>query len=227
MLPKFDLHVHTFYSDGSSSVESVLEEAQRKKLEAVAITDHGPGLSVGAEARKLLQLFQEVKRMREETGFRILGGVESNISPEGGLDLEEGVLRELDLVVAGIHYLRARDCRVQAEEYLEAVRRALRPPSFRILAHPLYYNKSLLPWISREEMEEFVEELANAEVAVELNSKYRAPDREFLQECLRRGVKLSVGTDAHHPAEVGTVEWQLTLLRRLGARREDLILDFL
>ncbi|MEM2265675.1 MAG: hypothetical protein QW687_02425, partial [Candidatus Hadarchaeales archaeon] len=102
-----------------------------------------------------------------------------------------------------------------------------RSRSFRILVHPLYYNKSLLPWIPREDMEEFVEELAGAEVAVELNSKYRTPDKEFLQECLRKGVKLSIGTDAHHLGEVGAVEWQLSVLRKLGVKREDLILDFL
>jgi putative hydrolase len=227
MVPKFDFHVHTLYSDGSSSPELVLETALTRGLEAVALTDHGPGLSVGADSPKLLQLSEEVRRMREESGFRILGGVESNISPDGTLDLEEKILRQLDLVTAGVHYLNSKECRAQAGEYLRAVREALRSRAFRILVHPLYYNKSLLPWIAREELEEFVEELAEAEVAVELNSKYRAPDREFLQECLRRGVKLSVGTDAHHPEEVGAVEWQLTLLRRLGAEREDMILDFL
>lgn len=227
MIPRFDFHVHTTYSDGSTPSELVLEAAAERSLEAVAITDHGPGLSVGAEAPKFLQLSEEVRRMREESEFRILAGVESNIDPSGSLDLDSEILRKLDLVTAGVHYLNSRDCRTQATEYLRAVREALRSRSFRVLVHPLYYNKSLLPWIPREEMEEFVEELAEAGVAVELNSKYRAPDREFLQECLRRGVKLSMGTDAHHRDEIGAVEWQLSVLRRLGARREDFILDSL
>lgn len=206
-------------------MERVLEEAQSRGLEAVAVTDHGPGLSVGAEAPKFLHLLREVRRMREENGFEILAGVESNITPDGALDLGKEVLEKLDLVTAGVHYLDSKDCKTQAVEYLRAVRGALR--SFRILVHPLYYNKSLLPWIPREEVEEFTEELAEAGVAVELNSKYHAPDKEFLRECLRRGVKLSIGTDAHHAQEIGAVDWQLSLLRRLGARREDLVLDFL
>ncbi|TDA33477.1 MAG: hypothetical protein DSO03_00040 [Hadesarchaea archaeon] len=227
MIPKFDFHVHTIYSDGSASSDLILEAAAGRDLEAVAITDHGPGLSVGAEAPKLLQLSEEVHRMRKESGFKILAGVESNISPDGVLDLDSEILRKLDLVTAGVHYLNSKDHKTQAMEYLRAVRGALRSRSFRILVHPLYYNKSLLPWIPREDVEEFVEELAGAEVAVELNSKYRTPDREFLQECLRRGVKLSIGTDAHHLGEVGAVEWQLSVLRKLGVKREDLILDFL
>jgi len=37
---KIDLHVHTWYSDSDGSVSEVLEEAQRKGLDGLAITDH-------------------------------------------------------------------------------------------------------------------------------------------------------------------------------------------
>ncbi|MCD6325426.1 PHP domain-containing protein [Candidatus Bathyarchaeota archaeon] len=40
MILKIDMHVHTSYSDSSGSVDEVLEEAQRKGLDGVAITDH-------------------------------------------------------------------------------------------------------------------------------------------------------------------------------------------
>ena len=35
-----DLHTHSFYSDGSSSPRTLLEEARRKGLDAAALTDH-------------------------------------------------------------------------------------------------------------------------------------------------------------------------------------------
>ena len=35
-----DLHTHSFYSDGSASPRELLEEARRKQLTAVALTDH-------------------------------------------------------------------------------------------------------------------------------------------------------------------------------------------
>ena len=40
MILKIDMHVHTWYSDSSGSVSEVLEEAQRKGLDGLAITDH-------------------------------------------------------------------------------------------------------------------------------------------------------------------------------------------
>ena len=35
-----DLHMHTTYSDGSNTVEEVLEKAEKLKLEIISITDH-------------------------------------------------------------------------------------------------------------------------------------------------------------------------------------------
>ena len=37
---KIDLHVHTVYSDGSGTVEQVLDTARRRGLDGLAITDH-------------------------------------------------------------------------------------------------------------------------------------------------------------------------------------------
>lgn len=37
---KIDLHVHTWYSDSSGSVEDVIKAAKRKGLDGLAITDH-------------------------------------------------------------------------------------------------------------------------------------------------------------------------------------------
>lgn len=37
---KIDMHVHTWYSDSTASVDAVLDVAQRKGLDGIAITDH-------------------------------------------------------------------------------------------------------------------------------------------------------------------------------------------
>jgi DNA polymerase III alpha subunit (gram-positive type) len=38
-----DYHTHTYYSDGVSSVEDMVEAAIKKGLKTIAITDHGSG----------------------------------------------------------------------------------------------------------------------------------------------------------------------------------------
>lgn len=37
---EIDLHIHSYYSDGTMSPEEILEEALKKKLKMAAITDH-------------------------------------------------------------------------------------------------------------------------------------------------------------------------------------------
>jgi histidinol phosphatase-like PHP family hydrolase len=83
----------------------------------------------------------------------------------------------------------------------------------------------LLPYLTQEDIEDFVKLAAGRGTAMEVNVKYRAPSEDFLQLCLREGVKLSVGSDAHHPADVGKVGWALSALNKVGAKREDLILE--
>jgi putative hydrolase len=39
---KYDLHMHTTYSDGKSSMEENVKAAIAHNLDMIAITDHGP-----------------------------------------------------------------------------------------------------------------------------------------------------------------------------------------
>jgi predicted metal-dependent phosphoesterase TrpH len=90
---KIDLHLHTVYSDGHGTVEEVLEEAEVKGLDGLAITDHGtldgyfkaksyntdlfilPGFEASTDAGHVLvlgleQLPPRVKKVRYETLVR-------------------------------------------------------------------------------------------------------------------------------------------------------------
>jgi len=64
------MHVHTCYSDSSGSVSEVLEEAQRKGLDGVAITDHktiqGAYEAIKRRSRLIVIPGQEVKTKQSE-----------------------------------------------------------------------------------------------------------------------------------------------------------------
>jgi len=74
-----DLHIHTIHSDGSSTVEEVLDAASRKGLAAIAITDHDCldaypaamelGARMGIEVIPGLELSSEI----QGTDLHILG----------------------------------------------------------------------------------------------------------------------------------------------------------
>lgn len=228
MLRKFDFHTHTLYSDGDATALAMVEAAEARGLVAVALTDHGPELSVGISRDSIPSMLRDAALAREDAGIKVLAGIEANIVGDGeALDIDEKLIEKFDVVLAGLHTMRvaSSDPSELAREYLNIVTRVLERQSVDILAHPFQFRLYLAPYLTREELEEFIELVARKNVAIELNSKYRVPDRDFLQACLREGVKLSVGTDAHTTTEVGRVDWPMAMLKRVGAREEDLVLE--
>ena len=53
-----DLHIHTYYSDGTMSPKEVVEDAKRKNLGIIAITDHD-----------VLDSYEELKVEAEKAGI--------------------------------------------------------------------------------------------------------------------------------------------------------------
>jgi predicted metal-dependent phosphoesterase TrpH len=62
---RYDLHCHTLYSDGSMSVEEILQLAKDVGLSGLSITDHD---TIGA--------YPKAFSVAEKLGLRIVPGVE-------------------------------------------------------------------------------------------------------------------------------------------------------
>lgn len=228
MLAEFDFHTHTSYSDGEGEAIAVVELAEARGLEAVAITDHGPEHEYGVPLRKIASLLRDIELAGRSAGIKVLKGMEANVvDRSGNIDLSEELTGKLDLLLVGIHGLKgfAGNQADLAMAYLETATNVIMRQRVDVFAHPFYFNGYLVPYIPPEEIERFIMLAAERGVAMELNLKYRVPERDFLEPCMREGVKFSIGTDAHSVTEVGKIDWMLSMLRRLGAKRDDLILD--
>ena len=226
-MQKFNFHTHTLYSDGECLASGIAEAAEASGLTAVAITDHGPELSVGISPGKIPLMLQDIETAREDANIPVLAGMEANVvNVSGAIDLDEEIIKKLDILVIGLHTLGGAPTQEElAKNYLLAITNAMRRQRADVVAHPFRLHSYLAPYLSPEEIDEFVKLAAEKGIAIEINSKYRVPDEELLRACLREGVKLSIGTDAHTAAEVGMVDWQMAVLRRIGARQEDLVLN--
>ena len=222
---RFDFHTHTLYSDGECLASSIAEVAEASGLAAVAITDHGPELSVGIDPAKIPLMFQDIEGAREDANIPVLAGMEANVvNIDGAIDLDDEVIKKLDILVIGLHTLGTPMQEELAKNYFLAIMNAMRNNRVDVIAHPFRLHNNLAPYLSLEDIDEFVKLAAKKGVAIEINSKYRVPSEEFLRACLKEGVKLSIGTDAHTTAEVGMVDWQMAMLKRIGASEDDLIL---
>ena len=195
-------------------------------MAAVAITDHGPELSVGIDPAKIPLMLRDIESAREDANIPVLAGMEANVvNVDGAIDLDDEVIKKLDILVVGLHTLGITMQEELAKNYFLAIMNAMRKNRVDVVAHPFRLHNNLAPYLSPEDIDEFVELAAETGAAIEINSKYRVPDEELLRACLREGVKLSIGTDAHTAAEVGMVDWQMAMLKRIGAKEDDLILN--
>jgi putative hydrolase len=202
-----DLHMHSNWSDGGSPIEEMMYAARDLGHEYVALTDHSPRLTVarGLSPERLREQMQIVKRLNEEMApFRILTGIEVDILDDGGLDQEEELLAELDIVVASVHSKLRMDKAAMTRRMVMAVAN----PHTDVLGH---CTGRLLSGRGRAESDfdaEIVfEACAQFGVAVEINSRPERldPPMRLLELAMERDCIFSIDTDAHAP---GQLEWQ-------------------
>ena len=130
-----DLHMHTTYSDGRDSVETMIASCHALGYEYMALTDH----STGAMAARTLG-YDEIAKQREEIdalrdrfpGLNILHGVEVDIIADGRLDFDDELLGRFDIVLASLHERRGDDPERLTARSLAAIRH----PLVNILCHP-------------------------------------------------------------------------------------------
>jgi len=106
---KGSLHNHSNWSDGKGSLEEIATHMENLGLAYWAITDHSKSSvqANGLSAERLREQILEIKKVNEKfaargSGFRLLAGSEVDIL-KNGLDFDDELLAELDVVVASLH----------------------------------------------------------------------------------------------------------------------------
>jgi len=129
-----DLHTHSTWSDGGSPVEEMMATARRLGHEYCAVTDHSPRLTVarGLTSARLRDQIAMVDDLNSCLApFRALRGIEVDILEDGGLDQEDALLGELDVVVASVH----SKLRSDSETMTHRMVRAIANPRVNVLGH--------------------------------------------------------------------------------------------
>ena len=201
-----DLHAHTSWTDGSSTIEAMARAARDLGREYLAITDHGPDLPVtgGLQAADLRRQAAEIRKVeRRLGGIRLLAGVEAGIRPDGTLDLDDAVLGELDLVGAAVHshFDQAR------AEMTRRLVRAVENPRVHVLCHPLCRALGRRRPVDVD-FETLLAACVRTGTVLEIDAQ---PDRLDLPDGLVRaavhaGARIAVDSDAHAPAQLRFVE---------------------
>lgn len=221
-----DLQMHTQWSDGSGTVLEMGEAAAERGYHYIAITDHSKGLKIAggmneAQLRKQGVEIRKANRLLAQAGAKttVLASLEMNLNPRGEGDMDPAALASLDMVLGSFHSaLRTKED--QTARYLAA----LRNPDIQILGHPRgrIYNYRLG---LKADWNRVLGEAARLDKAVEIDSY---PDRQDLNLALlkiarQEGVRISLGTDAHHPWQLAFIELGLAAALKAGIPAERVI----
>ena len=217
-----DLHSHTTASDGAESIEAMAEAAAAKGYEYLAITDHSKGqvIANGLTAERLLKHVKEIRKHSGKHGIKLLAGCEVDILADGRMDFEESILAELDFVVGSPHISLKQD----DDKATDRLLRAIETRYVNIIGHPtgrlINSRNGLSPNFARL----FKAAAANG-TAMEINASWPRLDLNHVnaRAAIEAGVLLSINTDAHSIEDFEQMHWGITVARRAGATKENVI----
>ena len=120
-----DLHMHSDWSDGRSTIDAMVSAAEALGYEYVAITDHSvsSGIARGLDVNRLERQRDALAAVREaHPGITVLHGAEVDILHDGSLDYPGRRARTLDVVLASLHDPADHDGTRLTDRYVRAMR---------------------------------------------------------------------------------------------------------
>ncbi len=220
---KGTLHMHTVASDGTATLEEMVEAAKGLGLSYIGVTEHSQTASYarGLEPDRVQQESGLIDRLNgREDGFTIFKGIESDILPDGSLDYPDDVLASFDFVIGSVH----SSFTMKEKEMTDRICRALENPYLDILGHPT--GRLLL---AREpyavDMDRVMRCAAENGKAIELNAHpYRLDiDWRLLPRAKELGIKIAICPDAHSTKELAYTFYGLGAARKGWLGKVDIL----
>jgi len=217
-----DLHVHTVSSGHAySTFEEYAARAKSIGLAAFAITDHGPSMPGGPHIYHFSNLRMIPKIFN---GVRIFRGVECNIiNDQGGLDLPDDVLEELDVVMVAFHPRVGYESGGE-EANTKVLLKAIANPHVNVIAHPgnPMFPVSISKTVSAAKERGVVLEINNSSFT---GSRMGSWDRclEVAREVKRQDWLVTIGSDSHISTMLGTFDKALELVKVAGLSDDNIV----
>lgn len=219
-----DLQVHSESTDGTATMEEMARAAKEFGLSYIAITDHTKSLALasGLDENELLEQAGRIAELNDRLkgSFRILSSAEVNVMKDGSLDISSNVLDKLDIVGAAIH----SNFNLPVEAQTERLVKAAKNPSVDILFHPtgrLINKREGYP----VDIEKVIEVARDTDTILEIDAHYDRLDLkdEYVRMAMKKGAKLVIDSDAHHPIHYAYLVFGIAQARRGWATQMDVL----
>ena len=222
---KGSLHNHSNWSDGHESLEEIAEHMSGLGLAYWAVTDHSKasfqanGLDE-ARVEKQLKEIAAVNQKLKDAGnsFRLLSGIEVDVLKKG-LDFEDDLLAQLEVVVASLHVAGSDE-----KDNTKRLIAAAENPHVHMLGH--LSGRLLLERAPQKlNQQAVIDACAETGTWIELNANpYRLDlDWRHWQYAKSRGVKCVINCDAHRAEHAGFLRIGTAIARKGWLAKEDVV----
>ncbi len=211
-----DLQMHSEWSDGSPTLDEIVEACVARGYRFAAVTDHSYGLKIagGMSMDTATDQWRAIDRLNATASgrFRLIRGIEANIGTDGALDLSADEAAQFELVLAAPHS-RLRKIDDQTGRLLAAIR----TPHVHVLAHPRGRISGSRAGVMARWDEVFAE-AAHCGVAIEIDGDPARQDLDhtLATQALAAGCLFALDSDAHTTLQLRYAETALAHARLAG-----------
>lgn len=217
MIDVLDIHTHTLASGHAyNTINEMAAQARLLGLDVLGITEHAPAMPGTCHEF----YFSNLKAVpRVINGQKLLLGVELNLlDRDGHVDLQEGIIREMDVCIASIHPpCFQEDC--SSEAVTNAYLNACENPYITIIGHP---DDGRFP----VDYEQLAIKAKETGTLLELNQGSLQPGsfrkntvenaRVMLHYCEKYGASVIMDSDAHVFTQLGNHTCATQLIQETG-----------
>ena len=218
-----DLQMHSEWSDGSQTLDDIIQTGIERGYTHSAVTDHSYGLPIagGMPMAQVTLQHRDIDALNAKYAgrFRLLKGIEANIRADGSVDMTPSELAQFEIVVAAPHSA-LRSATDQTARMVAAVQ----TPGVHILGHPRGRMYGSRPGVTADWDTVFAA-AARRGVAVELDGDSARQDLDYdlARRALARGCLFAIDSDAHAADQWWMAETGLAHARIAGIPRARVI----
>jgi len=215
-------HVHSTYSDGKSTLEEMIAEAERLKLEYVGISDHSQSAfyANGMKPDRVKKQRKEIDRLQKKYKIRIFHGIESDILKDGSLDYTKPVLASFDFIIGSIH----SSFNLPEPEMTKRLLKAIQNPALTMIGH-LTGRLLLAREGYRVDHRTLIDAASDYGKTIELNASPHRFDLDWrwLPYAKEKGLKIPINPDAHHKTTIAQYRYGIGIARKGWLTKEDVL----
>jgi len=216
-------HNHTIYSDGSATVEQMVEAARSLGYRYIGISDHSQSAfyANGLKEDRVRAQHAEINAVQKKfPDIRIFKGIEADILVDGAMDYPDEVLATFDFVIASVH----SRFNLSEEDQTRRICRALANPYVTMLGHAT--GRLLLSRdVYRVDMHKVLDAAAEHNKIVEINANPHRLDLDWrlCGYAKEKGVAFSINPDAHSTEGLSVVPFGVNVARKGGVTAQDVV----